>query len=265
MVGLNEALTMCLILFCYKNHTKYDFILASNRDEFRDRPTAVLEFWEDYPSVLAGKDLVNGGTWMGITRTGRFAALTNFRSPVMIKSDSPSRGQLVKNFLISDMSPTDYLQSIEHHADQFSGFNLMVGDMNQLLYLSNCKKDIHKISPGIYGLSNNFLNVSWPKVDRGKHLFSKCIPDNTDPDIKQILALLSDQLYPDENLLPETGISREWEKMLSPIFIDNPFYGTRSQSILMISTTGHVSFYERTIHRDNVRKGEIRKRSFQIS
>jgi uncharacterized protein with NRDE domain len=256
---------MCLILFSYKNYPHYDLILASNRDEFRDRPTSQLEFWDDFPDVLAGRDLMNGGTWMGITRTGRFAALTNFRSLPMIKQTSPSRGNLVKDFLIGNMSASAYINQLKPIANAFSGFNLIAGNMNELLYLSNCKKEYQIIPSGLFGLSNNFLDAPWPKVKRGKQLLSKCLKNDSEPDIKQIFTLLSDISYPDSHQLPRTGISMEWEQMLSPIFIDNPFYGTRSQSILTIKTSGYVSFYERTIHRDNIRKGEIRKRSFQIS
>jgi uncharacterized protein with NRDE domain len=256
---------MCLILFSYKNHSDYDLILASNRDEFRDRPTAKLEFWEDFPDVLAGRDLINGGTWMGITRTGRFAALTNFRSLPMIKQDSPSRGNLVKDFLCGNMSASDYIQKLKPIAASYSGFNLIFGNMDALFYFSNCSQEIQTISSGLFGLSNNFLNVPWPKVERGKHLFSECMEKDSEPDIKQIFTLLSDQSYPERHQLPRTGISMEWEQMLSPIFIDNSFYGTRSQSILSIKKNGYISFYERTIHADNIRKGSIRKRSFQIS
>jgi uncharacterized protein with NRDE domain len=256
---------MCLILFSYKNHSHYDLILASNRDEFRDRPTAQLDFWEDFPDVLAGRDLMNGGTWMGITRTGRFAALTNFRSLPMIKQNSPSRGDLVKDFLLGDMPASDYIQDVKSNANSYSGFNLIVGNMDALFYLSNCKKDFQQISSGLFGLSNNYLDVPWPKVTRGKQQLSKCLENNSELDIKQMFTLLSDTTCPETNQLPRTGVSLEWEKMLSPIFIDNPFYGTRSQSIIIIKTSGYVSFYERTIHRDNIRKGDIRKRSFQIS
>jgi uncharacterized protein with NRDE domain len=255
---------MCLILFSYKNHSQYDLILASNRDEFRDRATAKLEFWEDYPDVLAGRDLINGGTWMGITRTGRFAALTNFRSLPMIKQDSPSRGNLVKNFLVGHMSASDYIHELQTVAESYSGFNLIAGTMNELIYFSNCRKEEQTISSGLFGLSNNFFDVPWPKVQRGKQMLSKCLDHDNEIDIKQIFTLLSDTFYPEIHQLPRTGISMEWEQMLSPIFIDNPFYGTRSQSILTIKQSGYVSFYERTIHRDNIRKGAIRKRSFQI-
>jgi len=256
---------MCLILFSYKNHSNYDLILASNRDEFRDRPTAQLEFWEDYPAVLAGRDLMNGGTWMGITLTGRFAALTNFRSLPMIKQDSPSRGNLVKDFLLGNMPALDYINELKPTAKNYSGFNLLAGTMDELFYFTNCKDDVQRIPSGLFGLSNNFFDVSWPKVKRGKQKLSKCLDTVTEPDIKQIFTLLSDKTCPEIDQLPRTGISMEWEQMLSPIFIDNPFYGTRSQSILMIKTDGSVSFYERTIYRDNIRKGKIRKRSFQIS
>ncbi|MBF0450742.1 MAG: NRDE family protein [Candidatus Magnetomorum sp.] len=255
---------MCLILFSYKNHPLYDLILVSNRDEFRDRPTEALNFWEDAPSVLAGRDLQNGGTWMGITRTGRFAAITNFRSFAVIKENSPSRGQLVKDYLLGKDSPLAYIEKIKPVASTYSGFNLLMGDMNQLFYFSNCKTDHEAVTSGLYGLSNNFLNVPWPKVKKGKQSLADILKQDSPLEIKPFFMLLSDKSHPNDSLLPKTGVSLEWERLLSPVFIADPFYGTRSQSVLLISQKGQVDFYERTIHRDNCRKGSICKRSFQI-
>ncbi|KPA11568.1 protein containing DUF833 [Candidatus Magnetomorum sp. HK-1] len=255
---------MCLILFSYKNHPTYDLVIAANRDEFRDRPSAKIDYWEDAPSVLAGRDLQNGGTWMGITRSGRFAGITNFRSLAAIKEDSPSRGHLVKDFLTGNDSPLDYLKQIEAEASNYSGFNLLVGDMEQLYYFSNCKKGYEKITTGIHGLSNNFLDVPWPKLEKGTQHLKNILENNLQPEIKPFFKLLTDTSQPEDSRLPRTGISLEWERMLAPIFINNSFYGTRSQSVLFITKDRRVVFYERTIHRDNCRKGSIRKQSFQI-
>jgi len=259
-----KGVSMCLILFSYKNHPTYDLIIASNRDEFRDRSTEVLDFWPDNPSILAGRDLQNGGTWLGITRNGRFAAITNFRSLSVIKENSPSRGHLVKDYLMGCDSPLAYIEKIEKEASKYSGFNLLVGDNNHLYYISNCKAGYEEISPGCYGLSNSFLDAPWPKIEKGKQAFEEAIQDDNLLEIKPFFVLLSDKSFPEESLLPRTGVSLEWEKMLSPIFITNPFYGTRSQAVLLVTRNGHVDFYERTIHRENCRKGSIRKRSFHI-
>jgi len=255
---------MCLILFSYKNHPTFDLVMAANRDEFRDRPTEKLGYWDDAPSVLAGRDLQNGGTWMGITRDGRFAAITNFRNLSTIKEDSPSRGYLVKDYLLGNDSPLDYIEKINTVASTYSGFNLLLGDMKNFYYFSNCKKGHEEITPGFHGLSNNFLNTPWPKVEKGKKGFKKILLNSLQPEIKPFFILLSNPSQPEDGELPRTGVSLEWERMLGPIFINNSFYGTLSQSLLFITKDRHVIFYERTIHRDNYKKGSVQKHSFKI-
>jgi len=238
--------------------------MAANRDEFRDRSTRRLDFWDENPSILAGKDLQNGGTWMGITRKGRFAAITNFRSFAAIKENSPSRGFLVKNYLMGDESPLTYIKKIEPIASDYNGFNLLLGDINEFYYISNCKTGYQEISPGLHGLSNSYLDIPWPKVEKGKQGMTQQVQQDKPIEIKSFFMLLSDKSYPNDSLLPKTGVSLEWERMLSPIFIADPFYGTRSQSVLLISKKGQVEFYERTIDPDNAKKGTISKRSFLI-
>jgi len=255
---------MCIILFSYKNHETYDLILAANRDEFRDRPTQALTYWPDSPHVLAGRDLLNNGTWMGISKTGRFAALTNFRRPSAMKMNSPSRGALVKDFLVENIPVMDYLESIQSVAKDYSGFNLIVGDMKQLYYVSNCKDGVQQISPGLHGLSNSFINTPWPKVETGKQKLDSCLSVDHEPDIKKIFQILSDDTRAADEQLPNTGVGLEWERLMSPIFISDSFYGTCSQSIILISKNGHVTFYEQTIHRDSNHKGSVRKYSFQV-
>ena len=158
---------MCLILFAYRSLPDYRLVLAANRDEFYDRPTRHVAFWDDAPEILAGRDLKAGGTWMGITKKGRFAAITNYRDSGMTIENAPSRGDLVKDFLIGKSRPHDYLESLQNKGQDYNGFNLIIGDGNELFYYSNRDGNIHNIEPGVHGLSNHLLNTPWPKVAQG--------------------------------------------------------------------------------------------------
>ncbi|MBP2655435.1 MAG: hypothetical protein H6Q73_3004 [Firmicutes bacterium] len=237
---------MCLILFSWCSHPGYRLILAANRDEFYNRPTKPAAFWADYPDVLAGRDLEQGGTWLGVTKTSRFAALTNYRDPKNNRPDAVSRGHLVKDFLCGTMPPSAYLNQVDKVADNYNGFNLLVGDSTSLWYYSNKEKRPHKLAPGLYGLSNGLLDNSWPKVKRGKHLLCQAL---TAKDLKAsaLLNLLEDRVEPPETELPDTGVDIGWEKTLSPIFIHSPNYGTRASTVLMIEDTGKIIFHERSL------------------
>jgi len=150
---------MCLILFSFNLHPEYQYIVAGNRDEFYERPTQPLGFWKDEPLILAGRDLVGGGTWMGVTKTLKFAAITNYRDPAAIKKNAPSRGNLVRNFLAGKESPETYLEHVRKTGHKYNGFNLLIGKKNQLWFYSNRGERVQKISSGFYGLSNHFLDT----------------------------------------------------------------------------------------------------------
>lgn len=237
---------MCLILFAYQIHPRYRLVLGANRDEFYARPTAPLDFWPDHPQVLAGRDLEQNGTWMGITRSGRLAAVTNYRDPHIMKTGAPSRGHLVSDFLSGRMPPDAYMRQIAGRADQYNGFNLIVGDSGDLVYFSNREKEIHVLEPGIYGLSNHLLDTAWQKVSLGKQKLGMHVTHAAEIVPETILALLQDQTRAADDDLPRTGVDLAWEKALSPIFITSPAYGTRSSSVLMIDVEGRIRFVERT-------------------
>ena len=173
---------MCLILFAKNIHPKYKFILAANRDEFYDRPTASARFCDDAPNLLAGKDLVHGGTWLGITKTGRFATVTNYRNPNQ-PNGKRSRGALVSEFLLGTISVLEYLSEVEKLSDEYTGFNLFVGDFsndkNELAYFSNRGDGITSLDSSIYGLSNHLLETPWPKVVRGKKMLAPVLRKKT--------------------------------------------------------------------------------------
>jgi len=235
---------MCLIVFSYKQHPNYPLILAANRDENHDRPTRPAQFWDDHPDLLAGKDLKAGGTWMGIRRDGNFSALTNYRDPSIRRENSPSRGHLVLDFLIHPRSANDYLQQVDHIADRYMGFNLLVGSIDQLGYYSNQEGIIRLLNAGLYGLSNHLLNTPWPKVERAKKQLN-IILENESISEESLFKLLADDHQAPEDQLPDTGIPREIEKKVSSIFIKSDGYGTRCSTILLIDNDGHITFSER--------------------
>ena len=240
---------MCLILFAYHYHPKYHLILAANRDEFYGRPAMPLGYWKDAPTVLAGRDLKNMGTWMGINTTGSFAAITNYRDPLSPKPDAPSRGTLVGRFILEKHNPENYLADIEKSGDLYNGFNLLAGNPSELFYYSNKRPGITKIDSGIYGLSNDFLDIPWPKVFKGKAALKRLIEDEEAVDPEALLAMLNDRSYAPEKALPDTGVGDAWERVLSPLFITSEIYGTRCSSVLLIEKTGTVRFYERTFEK----------------
>lgn len=233
---------MCLILVAWRAHAGYPLVVAANRDEFFARPTASAAFWKQSPQVLAGRDLQAGGTWMGITRDGRFAALTNFRDPAQNRAGTPSRGALVAEFLTGSESPQDYLERMAARGDEYNGYNLLAGDGESLWWSSNMSGSPRKLEPGIYGVSNHLLDTPWPKVGAGKTALAQAL--DRLPDDQALLALLRDDgIHPDEHL-PQTGISLDWERLLSSAFVKSPDYGTRSSTVLCVDNDGWTSFDE---------------------
>ncbi len=255
---------MCLILLSYHDHPSYGLILAANRDEFYDRPTAPLGFWDEAPHVLAGRDLKSGGTWLGVTKTGRICAITNFRDPAVQLIDAPSRGLLVADFLKGSESPQEYLQKVKEAGGKYNGFNLIAGDESGIFFCSNRADNIVKLSPGIHGLSNRLLDTPWPKVAKGKRYLEKILSSN-EINCESIFDLLSDRDMPDDRDLPETGVGIEWERILSPLFIKSDIYGTRSSSIVLIGKE-NITFMERTYIKDgsNSMKHETRQFSIEL-
>jgi uncharacterized protein with NRDE domain len=238
---------MCVIFFAYGRHPEYPLILLANRDEFYERPTAAAGFWEDFPEIYAGRDLVHGGTWLGITRSGRFAAVTNFRDP-KAPAGKFSRGDLVGDFLKNDEPVEDYLAKIQARAAEFSGFNLLVGEINaekqSLGYFSNRADKIKILAPGIYGLSNHLLDTPWRKVTKGKAELTDLLQTGGFEKDKSF-EILGDRTLAADAELPETGIGFEREKLLSAIFIETPVYGTRSSSLVLANKDFEISLEEK--------------------
>jgi len=237
---------MCLILFGWLQHPRYRLVVAANRDEFYERPTAPAGFWPHAPKILAGRDLEQNGTWLGVTTTGRFAALTNYRDGELQDPAKPSRGWLVREFLLVGKSPIEYLSEVEARAGGYNGFGLVVSDLEHLCFFSNRYSGVHDLPSGLYGLSNHLLDTPWPKVVRGKSALAQMLQSDDALDADAVLNLLADTTIAEDDLLPDTGVGIKRERMLSPIFVRGDLYGTRSSTVLTIDYQGEVTLVERS-------------------
>jgi uncharacterized protein with NRDE domain len=249
---------MCLLLIAWKTHPRYRLILAGNRDEFHDRPAAPLNWWQDDPRILAGRDLKAGGTWLGVARSGRFGVVTNYRDLMAPVEGAPSRGNLVPRFLTGATSPKEFLDDLRGAAMRYSGFNLLVGGSRALYYFSNRgPKAPTALAPGVYGLSNHLLNTPWPKLTRTRAAFAAAInePDVT-PD--SLFAILADREPAPADDLPSTGLPPDWERVVSSPFIVNERYGTRCSSVLMVERNGRTILHERRFDSAGVQSGTSR-------
>lgn len=245
---------MCLIAFAWQMSGR-PLLLLGNRDEFHPRPTRPASFWneEGQPDLLAGKDLDAGGTWLGVTRSGRFAALTNIRSP-QAQRGPRSRGKLVLDYLTGRMSPEAYMCSLSDSLGEYAGFNLLAGTMQQLWFLNSDEAQARELTPGVYGLSNASLNSPWPKLQALCNGLEQQL--DTDSDSDTLLNLLKDSReYPEEQL-PDSGVSPEWERRLSAAFILGEEYGTRACSLLGIDADGSITFVEQSFGPNGQELGE---------
>lgn len=233
---------MCLILFGYKVSRQYPVILIANRDEFYGRPTAPLHAWET-PPVFAGKDLEQGGTWFGVNHNGTFAALTNYRDPALLKQNAPSRGKIIVDFLAARASCQAHF-NLKKTFKQYNGFNLLFGSKKELFWFSNLKQTMEKVPPGIHGLSNRFLNTAWPKVTAGRKAFKKALQNPVTTE--SLFSVLADESVPQDDQLPDTGVGLEWERLLSPLFIQSDTYGTRSSTVMLMDQDNTITLVERT-------------------
>jgi len=254
---------MCLILLAIGAHPNFKLVLAANRDEYYQRPSAPPAFWEEAPRLLAGRDLAGGGTWLGITRDGRIAAVTNYRDPASLKKTAPSRGRILTDFLLGSDAPSDYLATLQEKAGRYNGFNLLVGEKERISWYSNRSRQRVLLPPGIHGVSNHLLNTPWPKIVRGKERFTLVLQGPRGPSPEILFELLQDHHLPPDEALPSTGVPLEWERVLSPIFIRSPDYGTRSSTVIFIDRTDHVTFIDRTFDPESDRY-ETREFEFDL-
>lgn len=233
---------MCLVLLVWRVHPLYPCVVAANRDELHARPTALAEWWPDHPRILAGRDLTAGGTWLGVTRGARFAALTNYRDPEQRRADAPSRGALVTSLLESGASVAEGLAYLRGVGANYNGFNLIFSDGERLGIYESVLGCGRELGAGIYGLSNHLLDTPWPKVQNAKGRLEAALVDMTDT--APLLALLRDDRPAPDEQLPQTGVSLEWERLLSSAFVRAPDYGTRCSTIIRIGARGRAYFDE---------------------
>ncbi|MEO8937051.1 MAG: NRDE family protein [Burkholderiaceae bacterium] len=242
---------MCLIAVAWQVHDDYPLIVASNRDEFFARPAAPVDWWPG-GRMLAGRDLRAGGTWMGVARNGRFAALTNHRDPSAQRADAPSRGGLVGDFLLDDAAPSSALARIATTSGRYNGFNLLAAQWNSdaaglwIVSSPGCASPV-AIAPGIHGLSNARLDTPWPKVEHAVDATRRAMAESVDLDTltDRLFGMLDDRRIAVDDRLPDTGIPRDTERALSAAFIRMPGYGTRASTVLVVDRNGSVTFIER--------------------
>ena len=237
---------MCLIHFHYKEHPIYQLIIVANRDEFYNRPTKQAHFWEDEPEILAGRDLLQKGTWLGISKNGKFAAITNFRDP-RLPERPYSRGNIVRNFLTASTTPKDFVDQLERERDSYVGYNVIISDGKEFYHYNNILNEKNEIPPGTHSISNHSLNTPWPKVVKGKSLLSNYLKNHPERiQISDLFDILMDREIAPDDQLPDTGVGLEMERYLSSSFICLPHYGTRCSTVLLVDYEKNVTFVERT-------------------
>jgi uncharacterized protein with NRDE domain len=232
---------MCLIAWNWQPGSATPLLLIGNRDEFYARPAQALHRWPDAP-VLAGRDTQAGGTWLGVSQTGRLAALTNYRNPTPPRPDAPSRGELVTNFLNSPLDAANYLRTLQTHIDAYNPFNLLVYDSHTLLGLQSRDANIVTLKPGLGGVSNADFNTPWPKLRQLTAGLATYV-ESGQTDDALLWPLLQTRMLAEDTELPRTGVPPELERALSAVFIATPSYGTRACSVVRMGNDG-VRFSE---------------------
>jgi uncharacterized protein with NRDE domain len=235
---------MCLILFATDAHARFPLIVAANRDEAYARPSAPAHFWSDAPAIYAGRDLEQGGTWLGITRSGRFAAITNYRQAVPRSPGARSRGELTRDFLTGSEHAARYVERIAERADQYNGFSIIVGVPGELYFYSNRGSEPARVMPGVHGLSNHLLDEPWPKVVRGVNALEAVMDAEETVVIAALTAMLADRQPAPDDFFWTSGADLERERLRSAAFIPDDAYGTRASTILLVGAEGQVFFRE---------------------
>lgn len=234
---------MCILFIAIEQHPKYPLIICANRDEFHQRPTQAMHVWQEH-NILAGKDLQAGGTWLGLSSTGKFAALTNFRKFPLNDEPKKSRGDLVLQALAD--TKVNMTAELAQQAEQYHGFNLIYGSLKQLYCYDSVNNENHQLSKGVHSICNGALDDIWPKMARGEKLLSEMIHSHVNLSINALFDLMTNDKQALPHLLPETGLDEEWEQLLSAIFIKSPTYGTRTTTIITQDVEGNVETYDRS-------------------
>jgi len=252
---------VCLLVLAWRCHPRYRLLVAANRDEFHARPAAGLAPWDDLPGVIGGRDLQARGAWLAVDPRGRFGIVTNFREFGRRRRSAPSRGGLIPSYLAGGRGPGEYLQSLETDAPGYAGFNLLLADAGSLWYASN-RADVfaRTLEPGIYGLSNEFLDTPWPKLVRVRARFRSLLDSPDAADTRTLaaglFAMLADREPAPPDEVPPGDLSPEWARTLSSPFVLDPTYGTRCSTVLSVSDSGTLTIAERRFDSDGVQVAE---------
>jgi uncharacterized protein with NRDE domain len=246
---------VCLILLAWRVHPQFPCVLAANRDEFFSRPAVPAQWWSDHTQLLAGRDVLAGGTWLGITKQGRFAGLTNFRQPGALAVAARSRGMLVMDLLNSDQVLSQSLAQLQDVGPNYNGFSVLFSDGQRLGVYESTSGSGRELQPGVYGLSNHLLDTPWPKVKQAKSRLAAALQSL--PDTADLLELLRDDRPAPDGMLPRTGVSQEWERLLSSAFIRAPGYGTRCSTLICIDARDGVRFDEWSWDTTGTLSGEV--------
>ena len=236
---------MSLILIAFNAHSRLRLVVAANRDEFHRRDTAQACWWPDAPDVLAGRDYEEGGTWLGVTRRGRVAAIAGYRDPKRQRAGLRSRGLLVSDCLAGEAGTMDALRGLVARPRLHNPFSALMYDGAELGWCSNRVLGAHRLKPGIYGLSNHLLDTPWHKVASGKAELASLIDADT-VGARHLLALLSDRTPGPADCLPRTGVGDDCEHWLSPRFVVGQTFGTRCSTVVLMTHDGEVEFVERS-------------------
>lgn len=247
---------MCLIAFAWRPGHARPLIVAANRDEFYARPSLPLAAWPEAPQVHAGRDLEAGGTWLGVGADGRFAALTNIRNPHQPPARK-SRGELVARFLTGEMPIDQYLADVVGRSLEYAGFNLLIGNRQELWHYNAQETAPNPLAAGVYGLSNAGLDTPWPKLVKAKAALTEVLDD---PQPQALLALLGDPQTAPFGDLPDTGVGLATESLLSSVFIASPTYGTRASTALIVQADGSRVMVERSFGPYGGHLGEVQIR-----
>ena len=232
---------MCILFMAIGVNPDYPLIICANRDEFHHRPTEPAHFWPPEQNLLAGKDLLAGGTWLGLNRSGSIAALTNIRSPADHSDNRRSRGELIPKYLSGDDA---FVPWLEKQAPSYNPFNLVFGSGQTFYCFNSLQRSLEQLSPGCHAISNGAMDDVWPKMAKGQQALEALVSAPGMPDEALLLEMMRDESRPEDTRLPQTGVSLEWERRLSSIYIRHDEYGTRSTSLLLQDTRGHISFTE---------------------
>jgi uncharacterized protein with NRDE domain len=252
---------MCLLVLAWRTHPRHRLVVAANRDEFHARPSAPLTPWPDLAGVIGGRDLQANGAWLAVDERRRFGIVTNFREFGRRRRSAPSRGGLIPSYLSGEQAPGEYLQALETDAPGYAGFNLLIADPNSLWYASNRADQFARaLPPGIYGLSNEFLDTPWPKLVRVRARFTSILESSPSGDTAalfcDLFAMLADRTTAPPESPPTGDLSPEWARKLSAPFVLDPTYGTRCSTVLAIGEDGTLEIAERRFDAEGTPSGQ---------